>query len=62
MDAARETIRKVQRFDGDEDILVIAAHDKSLYDVVEYFPEEANGWKGKGWKGRGRWGFLRDLL
>ncbi|TID00188.1 Cytochrome P450 monooxygenase mpaDE [Colletotrichum higginsianum] len=58
---ARRTLAAVRRFDASPDVLVVAAHDDSLYGVVEFFPREASGWRGKGWKESGRWLFLRDL-
>ncbi|KAF2106191.1 metallo-beta-lactamase superfamily protein [Lophiotrema nucula] len=58
---ARNVIGAVQKFDADENVLVIAAHDTSIYDVLEYLPKEANDWKDKGWKEEGRWLFLQDL-
>ena len=52
--AARETLRKIESFDADPNILVIAAHDWSLKDVFEFYPHYANEWKNKGWKEAGR--------
>ncbi|KAF2216824.1 hypothetical protein CERZMDRAFT_31926 [Cercospora zeae-maydis SCOH1-5] len=59
--AARDTIVAIQEFDAKPEVLVIAAHDQSLFDVLEYLPVEANDWKSKGWKEKGQWGFLEDL-
>ncbi|WQF79199.1 Putative metallo-beta-lactamase, ribonuclease Z/Hydroxyacylglutathione hydrolase [Colletotrichum destructivum] len=58
---ARRTLAAVRRFDASPDVLVVAAHDDSLYGVVEFFPRDASGWRGEGWKESGRWLFLRDL-
>ncbi|OLN89020.1 hypothetical protein CCHL11_06077 [Colletotrichum chlorophyti] len=58
---ARETVSAIQKFDSSPDVLVIAAHDAGLYDVLEYFPRDANDWKAKGWKGEGEWVFLQDF-
>lgn len=58
---ARDTIQALQAFDGDPNIFVIAAHDTTLADVVEYLPKTANQWKEKGWKTEGQWRFLGDL-
>jgi hypothetical protein len=58
---AMETISKIQAFDADERCFVIAAHDGSLYPILEYFPKQANSWKEKGWKEKGRWPFLNDF-
>ncbi|KAI5363207.1 putative metallo-beta-lactamase, ribonuclease Z/Hydroxyacylglutathione hydrolase [Septoria linicola] len=59
--AARDTIKAIQRFDASEDVFVIAAHDASLFDVLEYLPKNANDWKAKGWKDAWRWAFLEDV-
>jgi len=59
--AAREVVDKIKAFDADENILVIAAHDWSLKDVIEFYPKPANSWKAKGWKENGRWQFLVDF-
>lgn len=59
--AARATVEAVQRFDSDPRVFVIAAHDTTLYDILEYFPKSANAWREKGWKEEGYWLFLRDL-
>ncbi|KAK3722160.1 hypothetical protein LTR37_002593 [Vermiconidia calcicola] len=59
--AAREVVRKIHAFDADHNIMVIAAHDWSLLDVLELFPRAANDWKTKGWKEKGRWRFLVDF-
>ncbi|KAJ4204152.1 hypothetical protein NW759_014989 [Fusarium solani] len=58
---ARRTIRAIQKLDQDPNILVIAAHDSSLYGIMEYFPVLANDWKEKQWKEKGQWAFLSDL-
>ncbi|BCR90571.1 MBL fold metallo-hydrolase [Aspergillus chevalieri] len=58
---ARDTIKAVQSFDSDPRVFVIAAHDMSLYGVLEYFPESANDWRERGWKEEGYWLFLRDF-
>ena len=59
--AARDTLRKIETFDADPNILVIAAHDWSLKDILEVYPQSANGWMSKGWKESGRWRFLADF-
>jgi hypothetical protein len=61
VDEARATIRRLQRFDADPRVLLIAAHDASLAPILSYLPETANGWYQQGWKERGRWLFLHDL-
>ena len=58
---AVHTIRKVQRADAEENVLVIIAHDAYLKGVVDFFPERANGWSGLGWGEQVRWAFVRDF-
>lgn len=58
---AMETISKIQLFDADDRCLVIAAHDESVYPILEYFPKQANSWQSIGWKEKGRWLFLTDF-
>ena len=58
---AVESIRKVEDFDGNDDVFTVVAHDNSLLDVVEFFPIKANEWKEKGWAEKGRWIFLGDF-
>ncbi|KAI4200678.1 MAG: hypothetical protein LQ346_002340 [Caloplaca aetnensis] len=57
----RESVEKMINFDGDENVLVMIAHDAHMLDVVNCFPEKANAWKEEGWKEKGRWLFLRDF-
>ena len=59
--AARDTITAIQKFDASPEILVVAAHDNTLFDVMEYLPAEANDWQSKGWKEKGQWEFLADF-
>ncbi|KAF2973443.1 hypothetical protein GQX73_g75 [Xylaria multiplex] len=58
---AEATIHKMIDFDANEDVFVVIAHDKSLLDVIDFFPKSANEWKVKGWKETGRWRFLEDF-
>ena len=58
---AIETIIKIQPIDVDEECFVVAAHDESIYPIMDYFPKQANSWHSKGWKEKGRWPFLNDL-
>ncbi|KAI9170591.1 Cytochrome P450 monooxygenase mpaDE [Paramyrothecium foliicola] len=58
---ARDVISKLQRFDADDRILILAAHDTSFRDIIDVFPKKADGWKAKDWKSRGRWQFLADF-
>ncbi|KAK4446883.1 hypothetical protein QBC34DRAFT_143862 [Podospora aff. communis PSN243] len=56
-----ETVRKLQIADGTGNVLVLAAHDESLLDVVEFFPGKLNGFLKEGWGKKVRWRFLRDF-
>lgn len=60
--AAQDSLDKMQEFDAQDNVFVAIAHDRTLYEVVEYFPKSgANEWKAKGWKTEGRWRFLGDF-
>ena len=58
---AKETIDKMTEFDAYDNVLTVIAHDESLYDVVDFYPKPANGWKKKQWREEGLWRFLRDF-
>ncbi|KAJ3534052.1 hypothetical protein NM208_g7712 [Fusarium decemcellulare] len=58
---AEATIDKMIGFDAKEDVFVVLAHDKSLVDIIDFFPKSANEWKEKGWKETSRWRFLEDF-
>lgn len=55
------SIEKMTEFDAYQNIFSVIAHDQSLYDVVDFYPESANEWKVKGWSREGRWRFLGEL-
>lgn len=58
---AVRTIQKLQEADVREDVLMVAAHDEALLDIVDFFPKRANGFVQKGWVRQARWRFLRDF-
>ncbi|RAH69235.1 MBL fold metallo-hydrolase [Aspergillus aculeatinus CBS 121060] len=58
--AARETLAAVQRFDADDRVFVVAAHDTSIHEILELFPETSNDWKAKDLKRKGRYSFLEE--
>ncbi|EME38842.1 hypothetical protein DOTSEDRAFT_75539 [Dothistroma septosporum NZE10] len=58
---ATRTIEKLQEVDPRDDVLMAAAHDESLLDVVDFFPKKANGFMEKGWVKQARWKFLMDF-
>jgi glyoxylase-like metal-dependent hydrolase (beta-lactamase superfamily II) len=60
-DEAEVTIEKVMEADANDEVLVVMAHDDSLLDVVDFFPEYANEFKQKGWSEKGRGLFLKDF-
>jgi len=56
-----ESIRKVQEADAHDNILVVAAHDQSLLNIVDFFPARADDFLEKGWVRKARWAFLMDF-
>jgi len=44
---AARTLHKLQEFDAQDNIFVMAAHDESLLDVVDFFPARLNGLLGR---------------
>ncbi|KAK3402406.1 beta-lactamase-like protein [Sordaria brevicollis] len=56
-----ETAGKLQEPDALENVFVAIAHDDSLLDVVDFYPETMNDFVKKGWVQKGHWRFLRDL-
>lgn len=59
---AIESIKKTQEADADSNVWFVFAHDDSLWDLVEFFPADANSWKNKGWGAKTKWSFLKDFL
>lgn len=56
------TIGKVQEADCRDEIFVCAAHDESLLEVVDFFPDGTlNSFSEKGWVKQARWRFLSDF-
>ena len=48
--------------DGHDNVLVMLAHDDTMLDIVDKFPNgTANEWKKKGWREKGMWRFLGDF-
>ncbi|MCJ1228115.1 hypothetical protein MMC12_004776 [Toensbergia leucococca] len=58
---ATESIRRLEEFDGYEDVFTVFAHDGSLVGVGDLFLREASGWMERGWREEGKWGFLSDF-
>ncbi|KAK4940773.1 hypothetical protein LTR10_019166 [Elasticomyces elasticus] len=51
----------LQQLDCNEDVFVIIAHDSTVRDGVEHFPNSLNQWKAEGWGKNLKWAFFRDL-
>lgn len=58
---AMKSIQKLMQMDAYDNIFPIMAHDMSLGDVVDLYPDSANAWMVKGWKEKSRWGFLNSF-
>ncbi|KAI0301696.1 beta-lactamase-like protein [Multifurca ochricompacta] len=63
---ARVTLEALKVFDASPDVLVILAHDPSLRDILEFYPEgDLTGWERQDGqpnsKEAGTWRFLRDF-
>lgn len=58
----RRTIEKVQEFDGEDNVLLLLAHDGCVKAVdVPRFPEAVNNWKEKGLKEELTWNWIADI-
>jgi hypothetical protein len=44
-------------FDDDPDVLVVTAHDPTMHDLLEFFPNTLNDWQKRGIKDQGVWNF-----
>jgi hypothetical protein len=51
---------KIGVFDSNPDILVLASHDPSMRDLLDFFPNKINEWKKKGIKNQGVWEFANS--
>lgn len=59
---AEQSLHALMEFDVDENVFIAIAHDPSLFDVCEFYPEAgANDWKAKKWGKKARWGFVNEL-
>ena len=61
-DAAMDTVKKIQELDAAEEILVLIAHDLSVRDKIQMFPERINEWHLNDLKKKTQWLFLRDFI
>ena len=57
---AEQTVEKLKAFDGRDDVMIVIAHDATLLNVLDFFPQDINDWNVRGWAAQGRWLFLRD--
>ncbi|KAK5651588.1 hypothetical protein OQA88_11861 [Cercophora sp. LCS_1] len=58
---AKETAKKLQEFDAQENVFLVAAHDTTLLGVVDLFPKQVTGSLAKVWDQKSRWKFLTDF-
>lgn len=58
---AKRSVDKMTEYDAYENVFSVISHDRSLFDVVDFYPRGANQWKEKGWGREGRWRFLGEL-
>ncbi|CAE6413238.1 unnamed protein product [Rhizoctonia solani] len=58
---AQKSVEKLIDIDCHENIFTVIAHDKTMLDVLEFFPGSLNDWKFKGYKERSMWRFLKDF-
>lgn len=58
---AQVTVGKVQEADAHSKILVVVAHDETLFPVLDFFPKYANDFASKDWVSKSRWAFLKDF-
>lgn len=60
-DEAERTVTKVQEADAEDRLLVVMAHDESLKDFVQFFPEYLVDVVERDVKVKSRWAFLKDF-
>lgn len=58
---AEQTVEKLTAFDGRDDVMIVIAHDATLLNVLEFFPQDINDWKARDWAAQGRWLFLKGM-
>lgn len=58
---ARDSLKLIERFDADENVFIITAHDWTLLSSLNFWPQDVNGWYDAGWKQSTRWTFLQDF-
>ena len=60
-DEAVRSIRKLEDFDASDDVFMCIAHDHTLLQNVDFYPETINDWKAKGYAEKVRWTFCGDF-
>lgn len=60
-DEAMKTIHKVEDFDAADNVFVIIAHDTSMFQKLDFFPEKINAWQAENLAEETRWRFLGDF-
>lgn len=58
---AQRSVGMLRDFDAQDNVFVIAAHDGTLLDIVDFYPKDAKQWREMGWKREAYWRFLRDF-
>ncbi|KAK9419500.1 putative metallo-beta-lactamase superfamily protein [Seiridium unicorne] len=58
---AERSVRSMERFDADDNVFIITAHDAKFSPGLDFWPKGANGWFKAGWKESSTWEFLKDF-
>ncbi|KAK0707958.1 beta-lactamase-like protein [Lasiosphaeris hirsuta] len=58
---AERSIQNLQQLDAEPQVLIIAAHDESILDIVDFFPAKLDGFAERGWVSLTKWRFLKDF-
>lgn len=61
LDVCNWTIAGLQEFDAAENVLLLVAHDDSVKDALEFFPDSINDWFEKDLAKKVKWNFLADF-
>ncbi|KAK9792866.1 putative metallo-beta-lactamase superfamily protein [Seiridium cardinale] len=61
LEMAERSVRSMERFDADDNVLIITAHDAKFSPGLDFWPKGANGWSEAGWKESSTWEFLKDF-
>ncbi|KAF8711694.1 Metallo-beta-lactamase superfamily, partial [Rhizoctonia solani] len=58
---AQKSVEKLISIDCHENVFTVIAHDKTMLDVLDFFPKPLNDWKSRGYKETSMWMFLKDF-